>query len=51
MSGTQKVHRYYSPEIARLVAHLKEARERMQMVVNEFQFKVSGLQTRESTQC
>ncbi|KAJ8294900.1 DNA mismatch repair protein msh6 [Rhodotorula toruloides] len=42
MSGTQKVHRYYSPEIARLVAQLKEARERMQMVVNDFQFKLYG---------
>ncbi|GEM07599.1 DNA mismatch repair protein MSH6 [Rhodotorula toruloides] len=42
MSGTQKVHRYYSPEIAKLVAQLKEARERMQMVVNDFQYKLYG---------
>ncbi|GAA5834783.1 hypothetical protein JCM11251_003661 [Rhodosporidiobolus azoricus] len=42
MSGTQKVHRYYTPETTRLIADLKEARERKQMVVNDFQFKLYG---------
>ncbi|GAA5968892.1 hypothetical protein JCM11641_000769 [Rhodosporidiobolus odoratus] len=42
MSKTQKVNRYYTPETTRLIADLKEARERKQMVVNEFQFKLYG---------
>jgi hypothetical protein len=40
MSGTQKVNRYYTPETTGLISDLKEARERKQMVVNEFQFRV-----------
>ncbi|GAA5901645.1 hypothetical protein JCM6882_006031 [Rhodosporidiobolus microsporus] len=42
ISGTQKVSRYYTPETTRLIADLKEARERKQMVVNDFQFKLYG---------
>ncbi|BGP15722.1 DNA mismatch repair protein msh6 [Rhodosporidiobolus nylandii] len=42
ISGTQKVGRYYTPETTRLIADLKEARERKQMVVNDFQFKLYG---------
>ncbi|CEQ40291.1 SPOSA6832_01905, partial [Sporobolomyces salmonicolor] len=39
MTSTQKVNRYYSPEVAKLVSQLKEARERKGMFVNSFQFK------------
>ncbi|GAA6051780.1 hypothetical protein JCM3770_004968 [Rhodotorula araucariae] len=42
ISGTVKVNRYYTPETTRLIADLKEARERKQMVVNDFQFKLYG---------
>ncbi|GAA5966543.1 hypothetical protein JCM3765_000953 [Sporobolomyces pararoseus] len=42
MTSTQKVNRYYSPEVSRLVTSLKEARERKGMVVNNFQFKLYG---------
>ncbi|GAA5943171.1 uncharacterized protein JCM15063_005224 [Sporobolomyces koalae] len=42
MTSTQKVNRYYSPEVSRLVASLKEARERKGMIVNDFQFKLYG---------
>ncbi|GAA6018493.1 hypothetical protein JCM11491_006423 [Sporobolomyces phaffii] len=42
MTSTQKVNRYYSPEVSRLVTSLKEARERKGMVVNDFQFKLYG---------
>lgn len=42
ISGTQKVNRYYTPETTRLISDLKEARERKQMVVNDFQFKASS---------
>ncbi|TNY21923.1 muts domain V-domain-containing protein [Rhodotorula diobovata] len=42
ISGTQKVNRYYTPETTRLISDLKEARERKQMVVNDFQFKLYG---------
>ncbi|GAA5847718.1 hypothetical protein JCM3766R1_000742 [Sporobolomyces carnicolor] len=42
MTSTQKVNRYYSPEVSRLVSSLKEARERKTMVVNNFQFKLYG---------
>lgn len=40
MSGTVKVNRYYTPETTGLISDLKEARERKQMVVNEFQYRV-----------
>lgn len=40
ISGTQKLNRYYTPDTTRLISDLKEARERKQMVVNDFQFKV-----------
>lgn len=40
MSGTQKLSRYYTPETTRMIADLKEARERKQMVINDFQYKV-----------
>lgn len=43
MSGTQKLSRYYTPETTRLIADLKEARERKQMVINDFQYKVCPL--------
>ncbi|KAI5476724.1 hypothetical protein MNV49_007314 [Pseudohyphozyma bogoriensis] len=42
MSNTKDYNRYYSPESARLVQDLKEARERKTAVVNDFQFKVYG---------
>lgn len=42
MSGTQKVSRYYTPETTRLIADLKEARERQQMAINDFQYKVGA---------
>ncbi|GAA5880264.1 hypothetical protein JCM1840_003414 [Sporobolomyces johnsonii] len=42
MTSTQKVNRYYSPEVAKLVSQLKEARERKGMFVNSFQFKLYG---------
>ncbi|BGP39629.1 DNA mismatch repair protein msh6 [Rhodotorula kratochvilovae] len=42
ISGTVKFNRYYTPETTRLIADLKEARERKQMVVNDFQFKLYG---------
>ncbi|GAA5881916.1 hypothetical protein JCM16303_003463 [Sporobolomyces ruberrimus] len=42
ITSTQKVNRYYSPEVQRLVSALKEARERKGMVVNNFQFKLYG---------
>ncbi|GAA5880636.1 hypothetical protein JCM3774_000560 [Rhodotorula dairenensis] len=42
MSGTQKVARYYTPETTRMIADLKEARERKQMVINDFQYKLYG---------
>lgn len=41
MSNTKDFNRYYSPEVAKLVQNLKEARERKTTVVNDFQFKVS----------
>lgn len=40
MSSTQQFDRYYSPEVEKLVKQLKEARERKQAVVSEFQFTV-----------
>lgn len=43
MSGTQKLSRYYTPETTRMIADLKEARERKQMVINDFQYKVRPL--------
>lgn len=42
MSSTQQFDRYYSPEVEKLVKQLKEARERKQTVVTEFQFDVYG---------
>ncbi|GAA5837892.1 hypothetical protein JCM9279_004059 [Rhodotorula babjevae] len=42
ISGTQKLNRYYTPDTTRLISDLKEARERKQMVVNDFQFKLYG---------
>ncbi|GAA5834415.1 hypothetical protein JCM5353_008937 [Sporobolomyces roseus] len=42
MTSTQKVNRYYSPEVSRLVSSLKEARERKGMVLNNFQYKLFG---------
>ncbi|GAA6021689.1 hypothetical protein JCM8202_004312 [Rhodotorula sphaerocarpa] len=42
MSGTQKVGRYYTPKTTRLIAQLKEARERKQMAINDFQYKLYG---------
>ncbi|TKA55262.1 hypothetical protein B0A53_02232 [Rhodotorula sp. CCFEE 5036] len=42
MSGTQKLSRYYTPETTRMIADLKEARERKQMVINDFQYKLYG---------
>ncbi|GAA6023217.1 hypothetical protein JCM10207_004484 [Rhodosporidiobolus poonsookiae] len=42
MSGTKQVNRYYTPETTKLIADLKEARERKQMVVNDFQYKLYG---------
>ncbi|GAA5982227.1 hypothetical protein JCM10908_004792 [Rhodotorula pacifica] len=42
MSGTQKLSRYYTPETTGMIADLKEARERKQMVVNDFQYKLYG---------
>lgn len=43
MSGTQKVGRYYTPKTTRLIAQLKEARERKQMAINDFQYKVRSI--------
>jgi DNA mismatch repair protein MSH6 len=40
MSSTQQFDRYYSPEVEKLVKQLKEARERKQTVVTEFQYTV-----------
>lgn len=40
MSSTQAFDRYYSPEVEKLVKQLKEARERKQTVVSQFQFTV-----------
>ncbi|GAA6027763.1 hypothetical protein JCM8097_008022 [Rhodosporidiobolus ruineniae] len=42
ISGTKALNRYYTPETTKLVSKLKEARERKQMVVNEFMYKVYG---------
>ncbi|KAM0787401.1 hypothetical protein ACM66B_003486 [Microbotryomycetes sp. NB124-2] len=42
MSSTKAFNRYYSPAVESLVKKLKEARERKQIVVSEFQFKVYG---------
>ncbi|GAA6001069.1 mismatch repair ATPase MSH6 [Rhodotorula paludigena] len=42
ISSTQKVKRYYTPVTTKLISELKEARERKQMVVNDFQFKLYG---------
>lgn len=40
MSSTQQFDRYYSPEVEKLVKQLKEARERKQTVVTDFQYTV-----------
>ena len=40
MSSTQQFDRYYSPEVEKLVKQLKEARERKQTVVTEFEYEV-----------
>lgn len=40
--GLQAVNRYYSPKVESLVKQLKEARERKQLVVSDFQYKVYG---------
>ncbi|KAK4049028.1 DNA mismatch repair protein msh6 [Microbotryomycetes sp. JL201] len=42
MSSTKAFNRYYSPAVESLVKKLKEARERKQIVVSDFQFKVYG---------
>ncbi|KAK4055994.1 DNA mismatch repair protein msh6 [Microbotryomycetes sp. JL221] len=42
MSATKAVNRYYSPKVESLVKKLKEARERKQLVVSDFQYKVYG---------
>lgn len=41
MSSTKDFNRYWSPEVTKLVQELKEARERLGTVVNDFQFRVS----------
>ncbi|KAM0755699.1 DNA mismatch repair protein Msh6 [Meredithblackwellia eburnea MCA 4105] len=40
MSNTKEFNRYYSPELEQRIQELKEARERKQAVLNDFQFTV-----------
>lgn len=51
ISSTQKVKRYYTPVTTKLISELKEARERKQMVVNDFQFKVRSCLCSETCSC